>query len=195
MKPALNHKIRIIGGIHRGRRITVPDHEGLRPSPDRVRETLFNWLQWEISGAHILDAFAGSGALGLEALSRGADSVYFIDNSMESVSNLRTILSTWKETHARVQQSDAFRIPPSPTRYDLIFLDPPFAQALHTKAINHFANPQWLKPHGKIYLEMPFPHHELPLPPHWKWHKQSKAGRIYFGLICPDNTYKTSYDS
>ena len=111
--PTAAHKIRIIGGKHRGRRIMIPDREGLRPSPDRVRETLFNWLQWEIAGAHVLDAFAGSGALGLEALSRGAASVLFADNDADSVARLRDLLAEWKEPHARVQAGDVFRLQPS----------------------------------------------------------------------------------
>ena len=127
MKPAIPtaaHKIRIIGGKHRGRRIMIPDRDGLRPSPDRVRETLFNWLQWEIAGAHVLDAFAGSGALGLEALSRGAASVLFADNDTDGVARLRALLAEWHEAHARVQAGDVFLLSPSAARYDLIFLDP-----------------------------------------------------------------------
>ena len=86
------HKIRIIAGRHRGRRIVVPDLEGLRPSPDRVRETVFNWLQFDLPGANVLDAFAGSGAMGLESLSRGAASVLFIGTSAIACEQLRTLL-------------------------------------------------------------------------------------------------------
>ena len=199
--PTAAHKIRIIGGKHRGRRIMIPDREGLRPSPDRVRETLFNWLQWEIAGAHVLDAFAGSGALGLEALSRGAASVLFADSDADSVARLRDLLAAWKEPHARVQAGDVFRLQPSAARYDLIFLDPPFAadlhaqygemskeeldpQAdLHAQAVSHFVNDKWLKTHGKVYVEMPFPLEELALPPGWVWHRQGRAGRVFFGLL------------
>ena len=189
MKPALptgGHKIRIIAGKHRGRRIVIPDREGLRPSPDRVRETLFNWLQWEITGAHVLDAFAGSGALGLEALSRGAASVLFADNDADGVARLRAILAEWHEPHARVQAGDVFRLSPTAVRYDLIFLDPPFAADLHAQAIGHFANEKWLKEHGKIYVEMPFSHEELTLPPGWVWHREGRAGRVFFGLLRRD---------
>ena len=150
-------KIRIIGGKHRGRRIAVPEREGLRPTPDRVRETVFNWLQWEIGGAYVLDAFAGSGALGLEALSRGAASVLFVEREADAVARLRALLTEWQEPHARVQQGDALRLAPS-TRYDVIFLDPPFADGVHEQALSHFLHDGWLKPHGKVYVEIPFKH-------------------------------------
>ena len=189
MKPAIPtaaHKIRIIGGKHRGRRIMIPDRDGLRPSPDRVRETLFNWLQWEIAGAHVLDAFAGSGALGLEALSRGAASVLFADNDTDGVARLRALLAEWHEAHARVQSGDVFLLSPSAARYDLIFLDPPFAAGLHAQAVAHFVNERWLKEQGKVYLEMPFPHGDLHVPPGWVWHRQGRAGRVFFGLLRRD---------
>lgn len=189
MKPAIPtaaHKIRIIGGKHRGRRIMIPDRDGLRPSPDRVRETLFNWLQWEIAGAHVLDAFAGSGALGLEALSRGAASVLFADNDADGVARLRALLAEWHEAHARVQSGDVFLLSPSAARYDLIFLDPPFAAGLHAQAVAHFVNERWLKEQGKVYLEMPFPHEDLHVPPGWVWHRQGRAGRVFFGLLRRD---------
>ena len=189
MKPAIPtaaHKIRIIGGKHRGRRIMIPDRDGLRPSPDRVRETLFNWLQWEIAGAHVLDAFAGSGALGLEALSRGAASVLFADNDTDGVARLRALLAEWHEAHARVQAGDVFLLSPSAARYDLIFLDPPFAAGLHAQAVTHFVNDRWLKEQGKVYLEMPFPHEDLHMPPGWVWHRQGRAGRVFFGLLRRD---------
>ena len=189
MKPAIPtaaHKIRIIGGKHRGRRIMIPDRDGLRPSPDRVRETLFNWLQWEIAGAHVLDAFAGSGALGLEALSRGAASVLFADNDTDGVARLRALLAEWHEAHARVQAGDVFLLSPSAARYDLIFLDPPFAAGLHAQAVAHFVNERWLKEQGKVYLEMPFPHEDLHVPPGWVWHRQGRAGRVFFGLLRRD---------
>ena len=175
-------KIRIIGGKHRGRRIAVPEREGLRPTPDRVRETVFNWLQWEIGGAYVLDAFAGSGALGLEALSRGAASVLFVEREADAVARLCALLTEWQEPHARVQQCDALRLAPS-TRYDVIFLEPPFADGVHEQALSHFLHDGWLKSHGKVYVEIPFKHGELPLPAGWGWHKQGRAGRVYFGLL------------
>lgn len=178
-----NHKIRIIAGKHRGRRITVPDLPGLRPSPDRVRETVFNWLQWDVQGAHVLDAFAGSGIMGLEALSRGAASVLFCDTHAQAVAQLRDTLQAWRENHAQVRQIDVLRLPDSPVRYDLIFLDPPFAANLHRQALDTFCSPRRLKPGGVIYIEQDAADSPLQLPVGYEWRKRSHAGRLQFGLI------------
>lgn len=180
-------KIRIIAGKHRGRGIIVPDKPGLRPSPNRVRETLFNWLQFEIAGAAVLDAFAGSGALGLEALSRGAGSVLFCDQDADATDAIRTLLHDWKETHARVTRNDATRLNANATRYDLIFLDPPFALNAHQAMLAKFCRPEWLKPHGRIYLELPFAHAQLSLPEGASWQKTARAGAVHYGLIQRDD--------
>lgn len=182
MKTVKPHQIRIIAGKHRGRKIPVADRAGLRPSPNRVRETLYNWLQFEIAGGYVLDAFAGSGALGLEALSRGAASVLFCDKQGENVSDLRDILQTWKETHARVMQTDVLSLVPQ-TAYDLILLDPPFDQSLHQQCIDKFTHSAWLKPHGKIYLESHQPLSAYTLAQGFDWIKQAKAGQVHYGLI------------
>lgn len=181
--PEREHKIRIIAGKHRGRRIIVPDVEGLRPSPDRVRETVFNWLQFDLPGAAVLDAFAGSGAMGLEALSRGASSVLFIDRNPTAIAQLRERLQEWREPHAHVRQGDALSLSESTTRYDLIFLDPPFAADLHQQALDKFCTPRWLKAHGLIYIEQSAGSTPLQLPPGYVWRKHSHAGRLQFGLI------------
>lgn len=178
-----DHKIRIIAGKHRGRRITVPDLPGLRPSPDRVRETVFNWLQFDLPGAHILDAFAGSGVMGLEALSRGAASVLFCDTHAQAVAQLRDTLQAWRENHAQVRQSDALRLAESSVRYDVIFLDPPFAAGLHQAALDKFCSPRWLKDNGVVYVEQGADSPALQLPPGYAYRKQSHAGRLQFGLI------------
>lgn len=181
--PERSHKIRIIAGKHRGRRILVPDVPGLRPSPDRVRETVFNWLQFDLAGAYVLDAFAGSGIMGLEALSRGAASVLFTDTNPAAVKPLRGTLQTWREPHAQVRQSDALHLAESSVRYDLIFLDPPFAADMHQQALDKFCSPRWLKPGGVIYIEQEAGSTELQLPAGYAWRKQSHAGRLRFGLI------------
>ena len=181
--PEREHKIRIIAGKHRGRRIVVPDVPGLRPSPDRVRETVFNWLQFELAGAHILDAFAGSGIMGLEALSRGASSVLFTDTSPVAVGRLREILNEWRESHAHVRQADALQLAESPSRYDVIFLDPPFAANLHKEALDKFCSPRWLKNNGVIYIEQNADSPELRIPSGYAFRKHSHAGRLRFGLI------------
>src|SRR6185312_11393174 len=120
-------KLRIIGGTLRGSRIAVPDFPGLRPTPDRVRETLFNWLAPVIDGAQCLDLFAGTGALGIEALSRGAAQVDFVESDARLADLLRANLTRLKQD-AQVHVGDAMRhLAQVSSRYDLVFLDPPFA--------------------------------------------------------------------
>lgn len=179
----LAHKIRIIAGSHRGRKIPILDRPQLRPSPERVRETLFNWLQQEIAGAAVFDAFAGSGAMGLEALSRGAGSALFCDNDSQTLAAIRDCLQEWKIGHARTLQSDALSLSTSPTRYDLIFLDPPFSANLHQAAIDKFASDAWLKPHGKLYIESAEPLERLQIKTGWQWLKSGRAGQVHFGLL------------
>lgn len=175
--------VRIIAGKHRGRKIDVLDHPGLRPTPDRVRETVFNWLQFELPDAHVLDAFAGSGAMGLECLSRGAASVSFIEKSAEVAAHISETLANWGERHGRVQTADVLRQGQPHSAYDIIFVDPPFADNLHQQAIDQLCQPAWLKPHGLLYIEMPNRLDDLLLPDGYTWHKTRQAGRLHFGLI------------
>lgn len=178
-----SHNLRIIAGRHRGRKIPVLDRPGLRPTPDRVRETVFNWLQFDLPGAHVLDAFAGSGAMGLESLSRGAASVVFIDRDAQSIAQINTLLQEWHEPHARTQTGDILTFAPPRTAYDIIFIDPPFAEHLHQQALEQLTQSGWLTPHGLIYMELPERHESLTLPDGFIWHKQRRAGALYFGLI------------
>ncbi len=124
--------IRIIAGTLRGSKLPVLSEIGLRPTADRVRETLFNWLQTKIAGAHVLDLFAGSGALGFEAASRGAAQVLCIEQSPAAAANLRHQQQRLQTANLHVQQTDALRwlAEPSARNFDLVFLDPPFASAL-----------------------------------------------------------------
>jgi 16S rRNA (guanine966-N2)-methyltransferase len=119
--------LRIVGGRHRGRRLHFPAGVEIRPTPDRVRETLFNWLQPRIGGAHVLDLFAGSGALGIEALSRGAAQATFVERDRRAASAIDTVLKEWQEPAATVVVADALAWlsgPPSGTPYDIVFRDP-----------------------------------------------------------------------
>ena len=148
--------LRIIAGRWRSRRLSFPALPGLRPTPDRVRETLFNWLMPVIEGAHCLDLFAGSGALGLEALSRGAGAVTFVEQAPAAAAQLRQNLqllqappSTWQ-----VYQGSAERFVQQPAQaFDVIFLDPPFRQAWLPKLVPLLLAGGWLKPHGWLYME------------------------------------------
>src|SRR5580765_815361 len=127
-------RLRIVGGTLRGARLDVPGAPGLRPTPDRVRETLFNWLMPVIAGARCLDLFAGTGALGIEALSRGAAAADFVEADAQLADLLRANLLRLKQA-ARVVRSDALRfLGETDVRYDVVFLDPPFGAALWTPA-------------------------------------------------------------
>lgn len=146
--------LRIIGGQWRGRKLSFPVVEGLRPTGDRIRETLFNWLAPEIEGAHCLDLFAGSGALGLEALSRGAASCTFIENNRQAANTIRSHLQTLQCNSGAVVEASALDwLPNSADRFDIIFLDPPFAADLYQAAIQLIEQQSLLKAGGKLYLE------------------------------------------
>lgn len=173
------NKIRIIGGQYKNRRLPVLNREGLRPSPERVRETLYNWLQFEIQGMRVLDAFAGSGALGLEALSRGAAWVDFYDTDRSVCQQLQKHLHDWHANNARVFTQSALALKTRET-YDLVLLDPPFAAHLYAELLPLAQH--WLKPHGYLYLEHPRGL-ALDLPEGFVWHKQAHAGNIAFGLL------------
>ena len=146
--------IRIIGGEWRGRRLPVTIAEGLRPTPDRVRETLFNWLAPRIEGARCLDLFAGTGALGIEALSRGAAHVQFIDSDREAIASIgRTLETLGAGVRATLTQADALRTSLGTPAPEIVFIDPPFAGYLHGAALDAiFAT---LAPNARVYLEYP----------------------------------------
>jgi len=146
--------IRIIGGQWRGRRLPVTIAQDLRPTPDRVRETLFNWLAPRIEGARCLDLFAGTGALGLEALSRGAAHVQFIDSDPKIIESLRGTLDTLGAgDRATLDRGDALRTPIATPPPELVFIDPPFTRALHGNALDAIF--RLLAPNARIYIEYP----------------------------------------
>lgn len=153
-RPSSSNTLRIVGGRWRSRRLRFIDADGLRPTPDRVRETLFNWLQFEIPGAHCLDAFAGSGALGLEAASRGADEVCLLERDPALVRALQATQARLKATQVQVQQADALSWMAHPQRagrFDLVFLDPPFDADLFAPALAAAA--RCVPAGGWLYLE------------------------------------------
>ena len=147
-----DNQLRIIAGKWRGRKIQFNDSEGLRPSGDRVRETLFNWLQQDITNAHILDLFAGSGALGFEALSRGAASVTFVDNHAVVIASLKANAQVLQAKELQILQGD-FASFQSGKNFDVVFLDPPFKKDLLKKAITHLLQKQLLADGALLYLE------------------------------------------
>jgi 16S rRNA (guanine966-N2)-methyltransferase len=181
-RPGASSSVRVIGGSLRGSKLSFPDLPGLRPTPDRVRETLFNWLQPIIDGATCLDLFAGTGALGVEALSRGADSAQFIERDARIAGALRDNLSRLKVTAATVAADDTARwLSGAARRFDLVFLDPPFALDLWSATANLLEERGWLSPHAWIYVESPRDT-ALSLPATWQLHREGKAGEVGYAL-------------
>ena len=177
----MDNRLRIIGGKWRGRKLDFPDVEGLRPTPDRIRETLFNWLQKYIQGARCLDLFSGSGALGIEALSRGAGYILLIDNNKEVVSQLRNHLETLQATEGEIRQGDALQIltsSPDGPPFDIVFLDPPFGKGQITPCVESLESNGWLTENARVYIEAESSLQDLNLPDNWDILRQQKAGQV-----------------
>jgi len=179
---AHSRTLRIIGGAWRGRRFRFPAGE-IRPTPDRVRETLFNWLASRITGARCLDLFAGSGALGLEAISRGAADVVFVERDATAGGELQARLVEWGAQGARAERADAlYFLRGTAQVFDIVFLDPPFGSACLPQAAQMLEEGGWLAPGALIYLE-PSARDELPLlPPGWRLAKSKRAGEVGYHL-------------
>lgn len=174
-------KIRIIAGKWRGRKLDVIDSPGLRPTPDRVRETLFNWIQQEIVGARCLDLFAGTGALGFEALSREASEVVMVESNPKIVESLKQHAQTLKSENHTIQLADALIwLRQGAKAFDIIFLDPPFEQGYIEKCCALIIEESLLKPNGLVYIES---EKNLVLPDGWQIKKQKKAGQVQSMLI------------
>jgi len=181
--PGASNRLRIVGGRWRGMPIDFPVLEAIRPSPDRVRETLFNWLQAQIVGAHCLDLFAGSGALGIEALSRGAAGVTFVDREPQIGRHLTQTLQRLGATGATVQVEDAPRfLNRLPRPFDIVFLDPPFASTLLQTAFTRLGQ-GWLAPEAHIYVECPADTPLPPLPSGWTVYRSKQAGQVGYHLL------------
>lgn len=172
-------QLRIIGGQWRSRKLPIPSVEGLRPTSDRLRETLFNWLAPDIHGAHCIDMFAGTGALGIEALSRGAASCQFIEFNRNAADQLAQNLSLLKAEQASVFRGSALDWK-GPQRFDIAFIDPPFAKDFWQAASQHID--LYLQDEALIYVESPRDQ-QLQLPQHWREHKSSKAGNVQAQLF------------
>jgi len=180
---AHRNEIRIIAGEWRSRRLRFPPLEGLRPTPDRVRETLFNWLRDAIEGARCLDLFAGSGALGFEAASRGAAKVVQIERSESVCSALRHNCALLMADQVHVVRDSARRYLSRPSEpFDVVFLDPPYRRGWLTPLCGMLEQRGWLAPHAMIYLEC---EQELALPglpPAWSRIREGKAGDVAYRL-------------
>ena len=174
--------VRIIAGHLRGSKLPVPDRPGLRPTGDRVRETLFNWLQARLPGARVLDLFAGTGALGLEAASRGAAEVVLVERDPGLAEALRGHVARFKLEGTQVVQADALAwlSGPPTASFDLAFLDPPFDGTLWEPAAQRLE--PWLAPGAWIYVESP---HKLQAawPPGWRLHREGQTREVRFTLF------------
>jgi len=181
-RPAFG-SVRIIGGSLRRSRLEVPEAPGLRPTPDRVRETLFNWLAPIIEGARCLDLFAGTGALGIEALSRGAGWVDFIERDPRLAQAMRQNLERLRQTQAAVRCADALQAlgEPPANAYDIVFIDPPFTETLWQPAVMALEENRWLRAGAWIYLEMPASA-QVTVPEAWNPHRESAAGAVRYSL-------------
>ena len=180
---SLPNRLRIIGGRWRSVPITFPPVDAVRPSPDRVRETLFNWLQTVIVEARCLDLFAGSGALGLEALSRGASLVEFVDSEPRIGRHLEATLEKLRAEGGQVHVADALRFLEGPRReFDIVFLDPPYASDLLQTVCDRLAT-GWLASDAYIYLECPADRSLPVLPAHWTIHRSKRAGQVGYHLL------------
>ncbi|HEY0748181.1 MAG TPA: 16S rRNA (guanine(966)-N(2))-methyltransferase RsmD [Steroidobacteraceae bacterium] len=182
--PSGRNSVRIIAGAWRGRRVHFPDLPALRPTPDRVRETLFNWLQHSIAGARCLDLFAGSGALGIEALSRGASEVVFVEQFPAAARTLQEqLVRLGGESKARVMEMGAARFLRTPAKaFDIVFLDPPFGTNALAEYVPMLDSGPWLAAGSLVYLENERSAGVPSLPAHWELLKSKSAGEVGYHL-------------
>lgn len=177
------NRVRIIGGEHRGRQLLFPDSPGLRPTADRTRETLFNWLQPLLPGARCLDLFAGSGALGFEAASRGAADVVLVEQDPRVATQLEANRSLLGLAQVDIRQGDALDwLDREPRPFDIVFLDPPFADHLLTRCCDRLDTSGWLGSDPRLYLEWDLHGPAPELPPHWIRLKEKRAGQVAYAL-------------
>jgi 16S rRNA (guanine(966)-N(2))-methyltransferase RsmD len=190
------HRIRIIGGRWKRTPLTVPDVEGLRPTPDRVRETLFNWLGRELDGLDCLDLFAGTGALGLEAASRGAAQVLLVESDRRAVGAISSVMERLDAREVTLLRRDALSAiadaRDAGRRFDLVFLDPPFGQGWLERVLPLL--PAVLAPGARVYVES-----EAPLSadvvarllgPGWNLVRADSAGQVFYHLLRETNSEK-----
>lgn len=177
-------QVRLIAGRWRGRQLPIADVEGLRPTPDRVRETVFNWLQLVIGNSRCLDLFSGSGALGFEAASRGAESVTMVELDVSATKQLRENKSLLAAEHCQIENKTAQQfIASNSQQYDIVFIDPPYQADLWSEIAQQLVEKNTLVDNAHIYLECSSKG-ELPaLPNHWQLMKDKKAGEVRYCLF------------
>jgi 16S rRNA (guanine966-N2)-methyltransferase len=182
-------QLRIVAGNWRSRLLQIAEVPGLRPTSERIRETLFNWLSTRIHGARCLDLCAGTGALGLEALSRGAGEVVFVERSGAAFKTLRSNISLLGATNTEVLNIDArhYLGGPGAKPFDIVFLDPPFAADLYDELCRLLIEQSWLADDARIYIEMDKDLPQLRLPNGWQVLKNKTAGKVRYVLAATDD--------
>lgn len=180
----MSNKVRIIGGLWRGRNLPFPDVQGLRPTPARVRETVFNWLQYDVIASRCLDLYAGSGALGMEAASRRAKQVVLVESHAQVCRQLKQNTELVAANQVKIVQQDVFRyLAGNAETFDLVFLDPPFSQAYAVQTANWLEDKLWLANHAKIYIEVECQLKLTGLPENWTLLKHKTAGEVAYYLF------------
>ncbi len=180
----MKSEVRIIGGQWRGRKLPVVDATGLRPTPDRIRETLFNWLATDCRDAVVLDCFAGSGALGLEALSRGARRLVAIERDRQAFRNLEQVRQRLADDRFELLSGDALqRVVELETRFDIVFVDPPYADdGLRQSMLERLEAAHCLAEGCRLYFEWPRDSGAAPVSPRLTWLKRKSAGQVDYGV-------------
>jgi 16S rRNA (guanine966-N2)-methyltransferase len=175
----MKSKLRIIAGEWRSRQLVFEDTPELRPTPSRVRETLFNWLQQDIVASRCLDLYAGSGTLGFEAASRGAKSVVMVENNNQACRLIKENTVKLSADQIKIIQSDVFKFLAGDAKpYQLVFLDPPFGKSMAQQTCQWLEEKGWLADHAKVYVEV---EHNLELneiPKNWVQLKEKKVGEV-----------------
>ena len=178
------NRVRIIGGEWRGRKLDIADIPALRPTPDRIRETLFNWLQMYVPGARCLDLFAGTGALGFESLSRGAKQTVFVDENPDVIQNLKDSVAILKTEAADIIQADVLSwLKDKPSTFDIVFLDPPYRHELVIPVCQQLEAGNWLSDSAWVFIEIEKEAEQPVLPENWKIYRQASAGQVSCYLI------------
>lgn len=175
--------VRIISGLWRGRKLPVHDAQGLRPTTDRVKETLFNWIAADIPHSRCLDLFAGSGGLGFESASRQAELVTMVELNKQAYQQLVTNSSQLKANNIEIHQQDALQFLQQPGQaYDVIFIDPPFRQGLLEQTLNLLQQNGWLAENGLVYIETEKELQLPDIPAYWQLHREKTAGQVSYRL-------------
>ena len=177
-------QVRIISGLWRGRKLPVHDAEGLRPTTDRVKETLFNWIAQDVPNAKCLDLFAGSGGLGFECASRQAESVIMLEMNAQAFNQLKTNIATLKATNIEAINTDSLAyLKQSGSPFDVVFIDPPFRKGLLDETLQLLEQNGWLADNAMIYIETEKELSLPELPESWQLYREKSAGQVCYRLF------------